>query len=254
MNGFLIRVLISSALFLGHSGNASENNAKSLINQLPSAWAESTDAFTNVAHKACEVIREIDNPTNRLECAKEYAESIFRLDKFVWECDEDGFRARINVLSDIIDAIPYQMPLALEFKWEIIVRQWLHAREELAHYASFGPILPGRISSGIIIDQEERRKILRKIELENEERRRFARQNAMASYIRGWLRVRYNFTFEHDLKNDCSKLSHRRKVALMRMVIDAIGETPEWYKKELENKKEKRQNGTTRNEHKYKNQ
>ena len=38
MNGFLIRVLISSVLLLGHSVTASENNAMSLIKQLPSAW------------------------------------------------------------------------------------------------------------------------------------------------------------------------------------------------------------------------
>ena len=40
MNGFLIRALISSVLLLGHSITASENNAMSLIKQLPSAWAE----------------------------------------------------------------------------------------------------------------------------------------------------------------------------------------------------------------------
>ena len=37
MNGFLIRVLISSVLLLGHSVTASENNAMSLIKHLPSA-------------------------------------------------------------------------------------------------------------------------------------------------------------------------------------------------------------------------
>ena len=218
------------------SGNNCDSN-NSTINQLPFAWAESPVAFTNVAHKACDVIREIENPTNRLECAKEYAELLLGLDKFVRECDEEGFRARINVLSDLINVIPYQMPLALEFKWEIIVRQWLHAKEELTHYASFGPVLPGRIFSGIIIDQEKRKEVLKEIELENQKRRQYERQNTMATYIRGWLRGQYNFTFERELRRDCSNLPHRRKVALMRMVIDAIGETPEWYRKELEGKK-----------------
>ena len=40
MNGFLIRVLISSVLLLGHSVTASENNAMSLIKQLPSGGTD----------------------------------------------------------------------------------------------------------------------------------------------------------------------------------------------------------------------
>ena len=83
-------MLISSVLLLGYSVTASENNAMSLIKHLPSAWAESPVAFTTVVHKACDAIREIENPTNRLECAKEYAESVFLLPKFIRKCDWNG--------------------------------------------------------------------------------------------------------------------------------------------------------------------
>lgn len=46
------------------SGNNCDSN-NSTINQLPFAWAESPVAFTNVAHKACDAIREIENPTSQ---------------------------------------------------------------------------------------------------------------------------------------------------------------------------------------------
>ena len=72
----------------GCGQNSSNEPVVKLIKQLPSAWAESPVAFTNVVHKACDAIREIENPTNRLECAKEYAESLLNLNKFVRECDE----------------------------------------------------------------------------------------------------------------------------------------------------------------------
>jgi hypothetical protein len=127
--------------------------------------------------------------------------------------------------------------LALEYKWEVIVRQWLHAKEELAHYASFGPCLPGVIFSGIVIDEKQRKKILKEIDLENKKRRKFDRQHEMATTIRGLLRGQYSFTFERKLKSDCFNMPPRRKEALLRMIVDALGETPEWYKKELEDKK-----------------
>jgi hypothetical protein len=210
--------------------------AKRLINRIPSSWEESVEAFTNVAHKVHEAINKIENPTNRLKCAKAYAEAVFRLDKFVRDCDKEGFWARFNVVSGLVDTIPCEMPLALEFKWEVLVRQWLHAKDELAHYASFRHALPEIIFSGIVIDEKQRKKILREIDLENKKRRKFDRQHEMATIIRGLLRGQYSFTFERKLKNDCSGISSKRKEALMRMVIEAIGETPEWYKKELDGK------------------
>ena len=154
MNGFLIRVLISSVLLLGHSVAASENNAMSLINQLPFAWAESPVAFTNVAHKACDAIRQIENPTNRLECAKEYAESVFLLPKFIRKCDWNGFKARLVAIEMIVKPLPDDMPLSYEFKWELKVRWRLHAKEEFAHYASCGHRMPSMIYSGVIYDSE----------------------------------------------------------------------------------------------------
>ena len=234
MNGFLIRVLISSVLFLGHSGNASENNAKSLINQLPSAWAESPVAFTNVAHKACDAIREIENPTNRLEYAKEYAESVFLLPKFIRKCDWNGFKARLVAIEMIVNPLPDDMPLSYEFKWELKVRWRLHAKEEFAHYASCGHRMPSMIYSGVIYDSEEQRRRVFNVQEMNKRNRRFDDQREMVRKIRRWLTSSKMEMFQRDLKNDCANLSVKRRNALIEMVSEATGEVPEWYQKELD--------------------
>ena len=234
MNGFLIRVLISSVLLLGHSVAASENNAMSLIKQLPFAWAESPVAFTNVAHKACDVIREIENPTNRLECAKEYAESVFLLPKFIRKCDWNGFKARLVAIEMIVKPLPDDMPLSYEFKWELKVRWRLHAKEEFAHYASCGHRMPSMIYSGVIYDSEEQRRRVLNVQEMNKRNGRFDAQREMARKIRRWLTSSRRELFQRDLKNDCANLSIKRRNALMEMVSEATGEVPEWYQKELD--------------------
>ena len=229
MNGFLIRVLISSVLFLGHSGNASENNARSLINQLPSAWVESPVAFTNVAHKACDAIREIENPTNRLECAKEYAESLLNLNKFVRECDVQGYWARLDACSDIEIIMN---DLDVDSRWMISARFWQGMKEELKHIDALGSSTPMRIIRPYGLSKEEYESLVK----QNEERRKALRYRSFANRIRADLRNRYKPIFEWGLREECYNLSPERKEALLKMVMEITGETPEWYRKELEMK------------------
>ena len=230
MNGFLIRVLISSVLLLGHSVAASENNAMSLIKQLPSAWAESPVAFTNVAHKACDAIREIENPTNRLECAKEYAESLLNLNKFVRECDEQGFRARLDAYSDIEIIMN---DLDVDSRWMISARFWQGMKEELKHIDALGSSTPMRIIRPYGLSKEEYESLVK----QNEERRKALRYRSYANQVRGCIRNLYRPIFESSLREDCYNLSPDRKEALLKMVIEITGEMPEWYRKELEGKK-----------------
>ena len=230
MNGFLIRVLISSVLLLGHSVTASENNAMSLIKQLPSAWAESPVAFTNVVHKACDAIREIENPTNRLECAKEYAESLLNLNKFVRECDVQGYWARLNVLAMTKSLLG---DLNIESKWRHTARYRQIMKDELKYYDARGSSTPMRIIRPYGLSKEEYEALVK----ENEKRRKALRYRSFANRIRADLRNRYKPIFEWGLREDCYNLSPDRKEALLKMVIEITGETPEWYRKELEGKK-----------------
>ena len=164
MNGFLIRVLISSVLLLGHSVTASENNAMSLIKHLPSAWAESPVAFTNVAHKACDAIREIENPTNRLECAKEYAESLLNLNKFVRECDVQGYWARLAAYSNIALLIKN---IDIESHWIIASRFRMAMKNELKEIDPLGSSTPMRFFRKQGRSEEEYNALVK----ENERRR-----------------------------------------------------------------------------------
>ena len=115
MKSLVIVIMFFAVYFLSGCGkNPREISASTLVAQIPSAWAESTDAFTNVAHKACEAIRKIENPTNRLECAKVYAEALLALDKFIRECDVQGYWARINAHGMAKDILH---ELDVESKW-----------------------------------------------------------------------------------------------------------------------------------------
>ena len=230
MNGFLIRVLIPSVLLLGHSVTASENNAMSLIKHLPSAWAESPVAFTNVVHKACDAIREIENPTNRLECAKEYAESLLNLNKFVRECDVQGYWARLAAYSNIALLIKN---IDIESHWIIASRFRMAMKKELKEIDPLGSSTPMRFFRKQGRSEEEYNALVK----ENERRRVALQYRYYANQIRGCLRNLYKPMFEHSLREDCMKLSPDRKEALLKMVIEITGETPEWYRKELEGKK-----------------
>ena len=229
----VISLLILFCLVFVMSGcgqNSSNEPVVKLIKQLPSAWAESPVAFTNVAHKACDAIREIENPTNRLECAKEYAESLLNLNKFVRECDVQGYWARLNVLAMTKSLLG---DLNIESKWRHTARYRQIMKDELKYYDARGSSTPMRIIRPYGLSKEEYEALVK----ENEKRRKALRYRSFANRIRADLRNRYKPIFEWGLREDCYNLSPDRKEALLKMVIEITGETPEWYRKELEGKK-----------------
>ena len=229
----VISLLILFCLVFVMSGcgqDSSNEPIMSLIKHLPSAWAESPVAFTNVAHKACDAIREIENPTNRLECAKEYAESLLNLNKFVRECDVQGYWARLNVLAMTKSLLG---DLNIESKWRHTARYRQIMKDELKYYDARGSSAPMRIIRPYGLSKEEYEALVK----ENEKRRKALRYRSFANRIRADLRNRYKPIFEWGLREDCYNLSPERKEALLKMVIEITGETPEWYRKELEGKK-----------------
>ena len=228
-----LSILLSFCLFvclLGCGQNSSNASAIKLINQIPVSWETSTDSFTNVAHKACDAIREIENPTNRLECAKEYAESLLNLNKFVRECDVQGYWARLNVLAMTKSLLG---DLNIESKWRHTARYRQIMKDELKYYDARGSSTPMRIIRPYGLSKEEYEALVK----ENEKRRKALRYRSFANRIRADLRNRYKPIFEWGLREDCYNLSPERKEALLKMVIEITGETPEWYRKELEGKK-----------------
>ncbi len=228
-----LSILLSFCLFvclLGCGQNSSNASAIKLINQIPVSWETSTDSFTNVAHKACDAIREIENPTNRLECAKEYAESLLNLNKFVRECDVQGYWARLAAYSNIALLIKN---IDIESHWIIASRFRMAMKKELKEIDPLGSSTPMRFFRKQGRSEEEYNALVK----ENERRRVALQYRYYANQIRGCLRNLYKPMFEHSLREDCMKLSPERKEALLKMVIEITGETPEWYRKELEGKK-----------------
>ena len=71
---------------------------------------------------------------------------------------------------------------------------------------------------------------------ENEKRRKALKYRYYANQIKACLRNLYKPIFECSLKEDCINLTPERKKVLMKMIIEITGETPEWYKKELDGK------------------
>jgi hypothetical protein len=204
--------------------------AKRLIDRIPSSWKESVEAFTNVAYKACEAISKIDNPTKRLECAIAYGESLFKLDRFVRECDVQGYWARINAHGMAKDILH---ELDVESKWIHAAKYRQLMKEELKYYEPLGSSTPMRMLKRNRWNEKEY-EVLSK---ENEKRGKALKYRHFANKIKGGLQAFYKPAFEWSLKEDCSNLTSERKKALMKMVIEITGETPKWYQKELSEKK-----------------
>jgi hypothetical protein len=214
--------------FLSGCGkNPREISASTLVAQIPSAWAESTDAFTNVAHKACEAIRKIENPTNRLECAKVYAEALLALDKFIRECDVQGFWARLDAYSNIEILM---CDLDVENRWMISARFWKEMKKEFKYIDSRGSSVPMRIIRRYGLSEAEYKSYIK----ENEKRRKALKYRYYANQIKACLRNLYKPIFECSLKEDCHNMSPERKESLLKMIIEITGETPKWYQEELE--------------------
>jgi hypothetical protein len=214
--------------FLSGCGkNPREISASTLVAQIPSAWAESTDAFTNVAHKACEAIRKIENPTNRLECAKVYAEALLALDKFIRECDVQGFWARLDAYSNIEILM---CDLDVENRWMISARFWKEMKKEFKYIDGRGSSVPMRIIRRYGLSEAEYKNYIK----ENEKRRKALKYRYYANQIKACLRNLYKPIFECSLKEDCHNMSPERKESLLKMIIEITGETPKWYQEELE--------------------
>jgi hypothetical protein len=201
--------------------------AKRLIDRIPSSWEESVEAFTNVAYKACEAISKIDNPTKRLECAIAYGESLFKLDRFVRECDVQGYWARINAHGMAKDILH---ELDVESKWIHAAKYRQLMKEELKYYEPLGSSTPMRMLKRNRWNEKEY-EVLSK---ENERRREALKYRSFANQIRMSLKNHYKPIFEWGLKEDCYNLSPERKESLLKMIIEITGETPKWYQEELE--------------------
>ena len=204
--------------------------AKRLIDRIPSSWEASVEAFTNVAYKACEAISKIDNPTKRLECAIAYGESLFKLDRFVRECDVQGYWARLNAHGMAKDILH---ELDVESKWIHAAKYRQLMKEELKYYEPLGSSTPMRMLKRNRWNEKEY-EVLSK---ENEKRGKALKYRHFANKIKGGLQAFYKPAFEWSLKEDCSNLTSERKKALMKMLIEITGETPKWYQKELDEKK-----------------
>ena len=113
-----------------------------LAAELAVAWSKSLVEFTNVAHTTCCKVFSITDPTNRLQNARAYIEAVLSLPKQRYDCDFAGLTARMIACRYMTERLPDNMPLSLEFKWEIIARWWLQMKDELVHFEAFGPRLP----------------------------------------------------------------------------------------------------------------
>lgn len=204
-----------------------------LAAELVAAWSKSLVEFTNVAHTTCCRVFSMSDSTNRLTNSRAYIEAILSLPKQRYDCNFAGLTARMIACRYLTERLPDDMPLSLEFKWEIISRWWLQMKDELVHFEAFGPRLPTIMYSGMIVSDAARRNAIEEIEVENQKRTQYDRQHEYAREIRGFMNGLYKFTYERQLMTDCANLSNQRKDALLQMIIDATGRVPAWYRDDL---------------------
>ena len=221
------------ALMPSAYGEQRSDRTDALAAELVVAWSKSLIEFTNVAHTACCKVFSISDPTNRLQKARAYIESILSLPKQRYDCDFAGLTARMIACRYMTERLPDNMPLSLEFKWEIIARWWLQMKDELVHFEAFGPRLPTKMYSGILFSEEAQRKAVEKVEAENEKRTQYDREREHARKIRGFMNGYYGFSYERQLNADCATLDNPRKDALLQMVIEATDRVPKWYQDDL---------------------
>jgi len=77
------------------------SKAMTLISRFEDAWKDSSQSFATISHQACAEIAAIVNHSNRLGCVIAYQEAVLGLPKYLRECDEDGFWARLNAQAEI---------------------------------------------------------------------------------------------------------------------------------------------------------
>ena len=228
--------VIAGGFVLASANGDSPAHADKLVeltSEITEAWAKSLTIFTNVAHETCCKVFSVSDPTNRMLHARAYAEAVLSLTKQKHDCNFAGLMSRMIACRYMTERLPDDMPLSLEFKWEIIARWWLQMKDEMVHFEAFGPRLPTIMYSGVMFSEEAQRKAIEEIETENKRRTRYDRQREYAQEIRGFMNGEYKFTYERRLMADCANLNNPRKDALLQMIIDAIGKVPKWYDDDL---------------------
>ena len=204
------------------------SKAMTLISRFEDAWKDSSQSFATLSHQACAEIAAIANNSNRLGCVIAYQEAVLGLSKYLRECDEDGFWARLNAQAEI-ERIAAD--LDMENKWCFTVKWWQSLKQELEHYDEYGNSKPMRLVGGVL-DSETMRKVVDKVESENEIRRLALNRRHYANRIRGCMRTMYRPIFEYALKEEWNKLPMGRRDELMHVIRDVSGSYPDWYLEE----------------------
>ena len=211
--------------------NDASAKAMSMISRLGDAWKESPEAFASLSHQACAEIEAIADHSNRLGCVVAYQEAVLGLPRYLRECDEDGFWARLNAQTEI-ERIAADIDM--ESKWRFTLKWWKSLKEELEHYDAYGKPKPMRLV-GAVADSEKMKKIVDEADSENAIRKLALDRRHYANRLRGCLRTLYRPIFEDALKEEWSKLPPASRDEMMLIVIDVSGKYPDWY---LEEKKE----------------
>ena len=172
----IIMIFVFITCLFGCENSSGENTAMRFVNRIPSSWEESVEAFTNVAYKACEAISRIENPTKRLECAIAYGESLFKLDRFVRECDMQGYWARINAHGMAKDILH---ELDVESKWLHAAKYRQLMKDELKYYEPLGSSTPMRMLKRNRWNEREYEALFK----ENEKRRKALKYRHFANKI-----------------------------------------------------------------------
>lgn len=205
--------------------NGTNAKAMSLISGIGKAWKESSQSFAALSHQACVEIGTIANHSNRLECVIAYQEAVLGLPKYLRECDEEGFWARLNAQTEIERIAA---GLDMENRWRFTIRWWQSLKEELEYYDAYGEPKPMRLVGGVS-DSETMRKVVDKVDTENLIRRLALDRRHYANRLRGCMRTMYRPIFEYALKEEWSRLPDEHRDELMRMIHDAEGRYPDWY-------------------------
>lgn len=224
-------LLVCVACLSASCRNDASAKAMSMISRLENAWKESSESFASLSLQACAEIEAIADHSNRLGCVVAYQEAVLGLPRYLRECDEDGFWARLNAQTEI-----ERIAAAIdrENKWRFTLKWWKSLKEELEHYDTYGKPKPMRLV-GVVADPETMKKVADETDAENVIRKLALDRRHYANRLRGCLRSMYRPIFEHALREDWNKLPPERRDEMMRAVSDVSGKYPDWYIEDQKN-------------------
>ena len=214
-----------------HDASAQEK-ALLLISRFGEAWEDSSRSFADISHLACMKIAAVENTSNRLECALAYQNAVLGLPKYLRECDEDGFWARLNAQTAIERIITEIDTIS---RWRFTAEWWRSIHEEIRYYDTHGSSAPMRLVGGVA-DLDTMRKATAKVDGENKIRKVALERRHYANRLRGCIRTMYRPIFEYALKEEWNKVPVERRDELMHMIRDVVGKCPEWYEREMRHK------------------